>query len=217
VKVAFAAAIAALALAGPAQAHMLSTSTPVKDMPAKQQLRYAQATIAHSKAAIAITKRRIRHDLRLMHKHQRTKRWMQFDATVQQLVARNDLRHARLVLHNHRWLLGYGYRLKRVAEARMNPWAVPAFFYSQAMCVHRGEGGWNANTGNGFGGGLQFMVGTWNHAASLSHGLLRHVKYTSQIAAMPPMAQIYAAYLIVVVERSGWGQWPNTARRCGLL
>lgn len=228
-KYLLAAMIAAFAIAGSAQAHMLPTSTPPQHMTAKQQLRYAHLTIAHSKATIAMTKRRIRadkkvlHALKVLHAHPRLKGWVEISVTRNQYLAALDLRKARIVLHNHRWLLGYGRRLKRQAEARMNPWTVPRYFVRQALCVHRGpdghsgEGAWNANTGNGFGGGLQFMVGTWNHAASRSRGKLPHVSSTGQIAALPPAAQIYAAYVIVVLERSGWGQWPNTARRCGLL
>jgi hypothetical protein len=136
------------------------------------------------------------------------------------LALQADARQARIVLKNHTWLLGFGLQLRAQAQARLkppNPWRVPGWFLGQAMCVHGGEGAWTSDTGNTYGGGLQFLVSTWNHAAGMSHGRLPYVSSTGQIARLPPLAQIYGAYLIVVVEHAGWGQWPNTARACGLI
>jgi hypothetical protein len=100
--------------------------------------------------------------------------------------------------------------------------AVPALFYHQALCVHGGEGAWDAIGPKGaatktFGGGLQFMLGTWNGAARASGGRVRVATSIYDIATRRPVEQIYAAYVIVVLEHDGWGQWPNTARACGLL
>jgi hypothetical protein len=71
------------------------------------------------------------------------------------------------------------------------------------LCIHRYEGAWNANTGNGFYGGLQFMLSTWRsvggrgypHQASVSEQLWRGR---------------------ILYRRSGWAPWPVTSRMCGL-
>lgn len=76
-----------------------------------------------------------------------------------------------------------------------------------------GEAGWR--TVNSYGGGLQFTLGTWNGAAALSHGRVPHVRATAVIAALPPSTQILAAWFAWRV-RGDWGDWPNTAKACGL-
>ncbi len=75
-------------------------------------------------------------------------------------------------------------------------------------CVHNGEGAWNADTGNGFHGGLQMTYG-WN-------GLVGNA------ALLSPAQQIAAAE--EGFRRSGYstswlrGQWPMTSPPCmGLL
>ena len=68
------------------------------------------------------------------------------------------------------------------------------------------SGRWNANTGNGFQGGLQFTPSTWrghggNQFASAAHLATREQQ-------------------IVVAERvlktQGWAAWPACSRRLGL-
>ena len=78
------------------------------------------------------------------------------------------------------------------------------------LCIHHYEGAWNANTGNGYYGGLQMdrrfqslygrdFVARWGTADN-----------------WPAWAQLQAA---VRAYRSGRGfyPWPNTARACGLI
>jgi hypothetical protein len=78
------------------------------------------------------------------------------------------------------------------------------------MCIHRYEGSWTSNTGNGYYGGLQ-----------MDRGFMR--RYGRDFLARwgtadnwPAWAQIEAA---ARAHRSGRGftPWPNTARACGLL
>ncbi len=76
-----------------------------------------------------------------------------------------------------------------------------------------GEAGWS--TVNSYGGGMQMLASTYNNqAAARSHGRLPYASSNADVARLPPAAQIYAAWLIVRV--SGWGQWPQTSRACGL-
>lgn len=75
------------------------------------------------------------------------------------------------------------------------------------MCVHRGEGSWNANTGNGFTGGMQFLDSTW-----ISNGGGR---FAPQAYLASPVEQLTVSYWLW--QRAGWNPWPTTARACGLL
>lgn len=80
---------------------------------------------------------------------------------------------------------------------------------SQLLCIHRLEGPWDANTGNGYYGGLQMdqafeaaygpaYVARWGHASNWR-----------------PVFQMLAAERAIRVR--GYSPWPNTARACGLL
>jgi hypothetical protein len=81
-------------------------------------------------------------------------------------------------------------------------------------CIHRYEasraGGWTANTGNGYYGGLQMSM-TFQRA--LAPELLRR-KGTAD--NWTPFEQMWVAERAI---RRGYGftPWPNTARACGLL
>ena len=72
-------------------------------------------------------------------------------------------------------------------------------------------GNWATNTGNGFGGGLQFMHGS-GYSTWLSFG-------GGEFAANPWDAT--REQQIVIAERvlagSGWGAWPGCSRKFGWL
>jgi hypothetical protein len=87
---------------------------------------------------------------------------------------------------------------------------LPQALSSAFLCIHRYEGAWNANTGNGYYGGLQMdrrfqslygseFVARWGTADN-----------------WPAWAQLQVA---VRAYNSGRGfyPWPNTARACGLI
>lgn len=78
--------------------------------------------------------------------------------------------------------------------------------YDAFMCIHGHEGAWDANTGNGYRGGLQFGWNEWKTYGS---------KYAPTADAATPADQIRAG--IAYWEDSGFHPWPNTARYCGLL
>jgi hypothetical protein len=77
------------------------------------------------------------------------------------------------------------------------------------MCIHRYEGAWNANTGNGYYGGLQM---DWSFMRRHGSDFLTRWGTADR---WPAWAQIEAA---ARAHRSGRGfaPWPNTARYCGL-
>jgi hypothetical protein len=76
--------------------------------------------------------------------------------------------------------------------------------YALWNCIHNGEGAWNANTGNGYYGGLQMTYG-WD-------GLV------SNAALLSPAQQMAAAE--TGYRQSGYseawllGQWPVSSRSC---
>jgi hypothetical protein len=77
------------------------------------------------------------------------------------------------------------------------------------LCIHRYEGAWHSNTGNGFYGGLQMNLAFQRH---YGRWLLRT---KGRAHHWTPIEQIWVA------ERArrarGWYPWPNTARDCGLI
>jgi Transglycosylase-like domain len=92
-----------------------------------------------------------------------------------------------------------------VRHAQISDWLNGAF-----LCIHRYEGSWTSNTGNGYYGGLQmdrrFMqiygpefIARWGTADN-----------------WPAWAQLETAARAHDAGR-GFSPWPNTARFCGLL
>lgn len=93
--------------------------------------------------------------------------------------------------------------LRRTLTARVSRvvWLVDAF-----QCIHRGEGSWGANTGNGYRGGLQFGSREWQRYGG---------NFASRADLASPSEQITAA--IAYHADAGFSPWPNTARACGLI
>lgn len=110
----------------------------------------------------------------------------------------------------HRWWLArdraYVVELERRLErAFMSNALVRAF-----MCIHRGEGAWSSNTGNGYYGGLQMDYGFMRSYG----GRLLTTKGTAD--RWTPAEQIAVAIRAYNSGR-GFYPWPNTARACGLI
>lgn len=78
-----------------------------------------------------------------------------------------------------------------------------------AWCESSGR--WDLNTGNGYGGGLQFAHGTgwstWRAFGGLDYALHPWEASREQQIAVAER----------VLERSGWKAWPGCARKLGLL
>ena len=85
----------------------------------------------------------------------------------------------------------------------------PSWLRNAFMCIHKYEGAWNANTGNGYYGGLQM---DWNFMRAYgSHYLRRYGPAHNWTPAM----QIEVAARAYNSGR-GFSPWPNTRRMCGL-
>ncbi len=105
-----------------------------------------------------------------------------------------------------RWVLRlWQERAAKARRAAKNPPRLRAW-----LCIHRHEGPWNANTGNGYYGGLQMdMAFQRRYGASL-------LRTKGPAHRWRPLEQIWVAER---AYRSGRGfhPWPNTARACGLI
>lgn len=113
----------------------------------------------------------------------------------------NKVWHCKAVI----WLR----REYRETYVALNPPRVSIKYLSSWICIHGHEGAWNANTGNGYYGGLQM---DWSFMKTYGPELLR-TKGTAD--KWTPYEQM------MVAERAhktrGFNPWPNTARYCGLL
>jgi len=105
-----------------------------------------------------------------------------------------------------RWVLELWH--KRANRAQRLARSVP--HRSQWLCIHRGEGAWNAHTGNGYYGGLQMDL---SFQRSYGGYLLRVRGTADNWSSYEQMWVAERAF------RSGRGfyPWPNTARACGLI
>lgn len=72
-----------------------------------------------------------------------------------------------------------------------------------ALAQCESGGNWSMNSGNGFYGGLQFMLSTWRSVGGSGYP---HEASREE--------QIHRAEILLA--RSGWGQWPACSRKLGL-
>jgi hypothetical protein len=87
---------------------------------------------------------------------------------------------------------------------------IPAFLHDAFLCIHRFEGAWDSNTGNGYYGGLQMDVGFQTRYGG------DFVGRWGTADNWPAWAQLQTAVRAYRAGRGFW-PWPNTARACGLI
>jgi hypothetical protein len=96
-----------------------------------------------------------------------------------------------------------------VARFAPSPLFVRDALTSSLLCIHRYEGDWTANTGNGYYGGLQMDLGFQRHYAGA------YLARWGTADHWPVWAQVAAARRAYRAGRS-FSPWPNTRRLCGL-
>lgn len=79
--------------------------------------------------------------------------------------------------------------------------------FSGLICIHRYEGAWNANTGNGYYGGLQMDKGFMQTYGS------EFLSAWGTADKWPPTVQLVVAMRAVLSGR-GYGPWPHTRIPC---
>jgi hypothetical protein len=97
-----------------------------------------------------------------------------------------------------------------VAAHTVSAPAVPSWLSDAFQCIHRYEGGWTSNTGNGYYGGLQMDIPFQSRYGS------DYLQRWGTADNWPAWAQIQAAASAYKSGR-GFYPWPNTARACGLI
>lgn len=119
-----------------------------------------------------------------------------------------DQVRSRLILHQHLLTRAQRYWDKHYAPRPLD--GVPSWLKDAFMCIHQYEGAWNANTGNGYYGGLQMDVGFQSRYGS------DFIHRWGTANNWPAWAQIIAS---VRAYKSGRGfyPWPRTAHTCGLI
>jgi hypothetical protein len=105
-----------------------------------------------------------------------------------------------------RWVLSVW--LRRAARARRRAQHPPHL--RDWLCIHRYEGGWRDDTGNGYYGGLQMDLGFQRTYAPRLLGRKGTANHWT------PLEQIWVAERARESGR-GFFPWPNTARACGLI
>ncbi len=97
-----------------------------------------------------------------------------------------------------------------VSEHAVRRATIPAWLGHAFECIHHYEAAWNADTGNGYYGGLQMDLPFQSHYGSAYLGRYGTADHWPVWAQLEVAARAY---------RSGRGfwPWPNTARACGLL
>ena len=80
--------------------------------------------------------------------------------------------------------------------------------YAALLCIHRYEGAWNDDTGNGYYGGLQMSPGFMEAYGS------EFVRRYGVASNWPPAVQLEVAYR--AVESVGYSPWPSTRVACGV-
>jgi hypothetical protein len=152
--------------------------------------------------------------------HQVARRWMR--TSIQK--DRSTVEHWRLVMGEPvvRTLASSGKSLEeqfawwRQAKRSVMEKADHPLYESQLSCIHynprvgHGEGAWDANTGNGYFGGLQMNLGfmrTYGRYLLRTKGTADH---------WTPLEQMWVAAKAVESGR-GFYPWPRTAAGCGLI
>jgi hypothetical protein len=116
-------------------------------------------------------------------------------------------RHTASLAYLH-WLSRHWRSRARTARSRYELWFSST--YTKWACVHRGEGAWNSNTGNGYYGGLQMDL-----SFQRSYGAEFMGRFGTA-DRWPVYAQLIAGERAQKAGR-GWYPWPQTARACGLI
>jgi hypothetical protein len=115
---------------------------------------------------------------------------------------RNTVRRARALLRYHQ------HRLVETV-AKIQRLTFPVWLENAFMCIHRYEGAWNADTGNGYYGGLQMDASFQSSYGS------DFIAQWGSANNWPVWAQLEAAKRAYMSGR-GFGPWPKTALACGL-
>ena len=84
----------------------------------------------------------------------------------------------------------------------------------QAQCVHRLEGPWTANTGNGYFGGMQFAPQTWKRLHGSPTPAFLHPGDPAFPFSVSPHEQLQRAWLLWLADGRSWRSWGAAGAAC---
>ena len=89
----------------------------------------------------------------------------------------------------------------------------PAWWSRQAACIryHESRGHWHIDTGNGYFGAYQFLVGTWRYHVAHPHPLRG---WPARADKASPAQQTFIAWRTWIADGRSWREW-GTAGLCG--
>lgn len=85
---------------------------------------------------------------------------------------------------------------------------------AQAACVHRHEAPWQANTGNGYFGGMQFSRETWLRLGGAADAAFAHPGNSAVPFDASPQRQLHLAWLLWLRDGHSWRSWGAVGAAC---
>jgi len=104
--------------------------------------------------------------------------------------------------------------LLSAAPAGASAWHPSASWLAQAQCIHRSEGSWSANTGNGYFGGMQIAPATWLAMNGPRVAAFAHPGDAAYPFSVPPRVQLRVAWLVWLHDGRTWRSWGAAGRAC---
>jgi len=101
-----------------------------------------------------------------------------------------------------------------VAAGGAQPSRPSALWLAQAQCVHQHEGPWNANTGNGYFGGLQIAPQTWMRVNGRPQPAFAHPGDPAYPFSASPQEQLHRAWLVWLRDGRTWRSWGTVGAAC---
>ena len=100
------------------------------------------------------------------------------------------------------------------AVAAADAWRPSNRWLVQARCIHRHEGPWTANTGNGYYGGMQFAASTCLNMKGANDAALTHPGNPAFPFRVPVVQQFRIAWLVDVHDGRTWNSWGAVGAAC---
>ena len=104
--------------------------------------------------------------------------------------------------------------LALATSAGAQAWQPSASWLAQAQCVHVHEGPWNANTGNGYFGGMQFAAQTWTRVHGSAQAAFLHPGDPAFPFTASPREQLHRAWIVWLQDGRSWRSWGAAGAVC---
>lgn len=99
-------------------------------------------------------------------------------------------------------------------SAAAQPSHPSARWLAEAECIHLHEGPWDANTGNGYFGGMQFSPQTWLRVHGRSVPAFAHPGNPAYPFTVSPQEQLHRAWMLWIADGRSWRSWGAVGAAC---